>query len=79
MADDNETPEASGLQEKGKKKGEQRSKPPKPEHCGTAMGTKVAPSYANLFLGKLEKELLAGYHLKSEIWIRYINDKQRTS
>ena len=41
---------------------------------GTAMGTKLAPSYANIFLGKLEKELLAGYHLKPEVWIRYIDD-----
>jgi hypothetical protein len=41
---------------------------------GTAMGTKLAPSYANIFLGKLEKQLLAGYHLKPEVWIRYIDD-----
>jgi hypothetical protein len=25
---------------------------------GTAMGTKMAPSYANIFMGKLEKQLL---------------------
>jgi hypothetical protein len=27
---------------------------------GTAMGTKMAPSYANIFMGKLEKQLLGG-------------------
>jgi hypothetical protein len=25
---------------------------------GTAMGTKMAPSYANIFMGKFEKQLL---------------------
>jgi hypothetical protein len=25
---------------------------------GTAMGTKIAPSYANIFMGKLEKQII---------------------
>ena len=28
--------------------------------CGTAMGTRMAPSYANIFMGVLEKNLLTG-------------------
>ena len=38
------------------------------------MGTCMAPSYANILMGKLEKELLASYHLQPLIWYRYIND-----
>ena len=41
---------------------------------GTAMGTKVAPSYANLFMSKLEKEMLETYPLKPTTWWRYIDD-----
>ncbi len=38
---------------------------------GTAMGTVVAPSYANLFMADLEEKLLAGY---PTLWKRYIDD-----
>ena len=38
---------------------------------GTAMGTKMAPSYANLFMGKLE-EKLQDEHIHT--WKRYIDD-----
>ena len=41
---------------------------------GTAMGTRVAPSYANLFMQQLEATLLANYTLKPKIWLRYIDD-----
>ena len=41
---------------------------------GTAMGTKMAPAYANLFMGKLEEHLL---HLAQDhihTWNRFIDD-----
>ena len=39
---------------------------------GTAMGTKMAPSYANLFMGKLEEKLK---DKNIHTWKRYIDDK----
>ena len=41
---------------------------------GTAMGTKMAPAYANLFMGKLEEKLkdLGKSHIK--LWKRFIDD-----
>ena len=30
---------------------------------GTAIGTKLAPSYANIFMSKLEERMLREYHL----------------
>ena len=41
---------------------------------GTAMGTKMAPSFANLFMGKLEKQFLSRQNLKPQIWLRFIDD-----
>ena len=41
---------------------------------GTAMGTKMAPSFANLFMGSLEKEFLAQQALQPHLWLRYIDD-----
>ena len=45
---------------------------------GTCMGTRVSPSYANLFMGLLEKKLLSNCpdHLKNFIylWKRFIDD-----
>ena len=41
---------------------------------GTAMGTKMAPSYANLFMAELEEKLLANYPIKPILWKRYIDD-----
>ncbi len=43
---------------------------------GTAMGTKMAPSFANIFIGALEKSLLssAPRHLTPLLWKRFIDD-----
>lgn len=38
------------------------------------MGTKMAPSYANLFMGKLEATFLSESHLKPLLYKRYIDD-----
>ena len=41
---------------------------------GTAMGTKLAPAYANLFMGKLEHEILSHAPHKPIFYKRYIDD-----
>ena len=41
---------------------------------GTAMGTKAAPAYANLFMAKLEEEFLSSRTLKPLVWKRFIDD-----
>ena len=41
---------------------------------GTAMGTKMAPSYANLFLGYFEANALENAPFKPHTWLRYIYD-----
>ncbi|XP_078583735.1 uncharacterized protein LOC144866254 [Branchiostoma floridae x Branchiostoma japonicum] len=41
---------------------------------GTAMGTRVAPSYANIFMGKFEEQHVYTRNLKPLIWWRYIDD-----
>ena len=41
---------------------------------GTAIGTKMAPQYAIIFMAELEEKLLENYHLKPEVWWRYIDD-----
>ena len=41
---------------------------------GTAMDTRMAPSYANLFMGKLECKFLLTLHLKPRVWWRFIDD-----
>ena len=40
----------------------------------TAMGTRMAPSYANIFMGELEKHLLQNTVNRPSIWWRYIED-----
>ena len=40
----------------------------------TAMGTKLAPSYANLFMTKFEQDHVYTYHLQPTLWKRFIND-----
>ena len=43
---------------------------------GTAMGTKMAPSFANIFMGTLEESLLSSApdHLIPLLWKRFIDD-----
>ena len=41
---------------------------------GTAIGTKMAPPYAILFLDNLEKRILENSTLKPDVWWRYIDD-----
>ena len=45
---------------------------------GTAMGTPMAPGYANCFMGKVEKELLRQYEdetgLRPTVWFRFLDD-----
>ena len=44
------------------------------QQTGTAMGTKMAPTYANLFMGHLEEQMLEETTLKPLIWFRFIDD-----
>ena len=41
---------------------------------GTAMGTKLAPSFANLFMGYFEEEYVAPYSKQPFLWKRFIDD-----
>jgi hypothetical protein len=41
---------------------------------GTAMGTKMAPSYAKIFMGKFEKQLLESSIERLLSWYRFIDD-----
>lgn len=41
---------------------------------GTAMGARMAPSYANIFMAELEEDLLTKYPKKPLLWKRYIDD-----
>ena len=41
---------------------------------GTAMGTKMAPAYANLFMDAMETSFLSSSPLKPSIYYRYIDD-----
>ena len=40
----------------------------------TAMGTKLAPSYVNLFMENLEKKLLETHNQKPDVWWRFLAD-----
>ena len=42
--------------------------------CGTAMGTRMAPCYANIFMAELEENVLSGYQYKPLAYYRYIDD-----
>ena len=41
---------------------------------GTAMGTKVAPSFANTFMGWFEDQFVYTYPKQPLLWVRYIDD-----
>ena len=41
---------------------------------GTAMGTRFAPQYANLFMHRLEEDLFASRPLRPDLYLRYIDD-----
>ena len=41
---------------------------------GTAMGTKMAVSFANIFMAAVETEIISRSHLKPLTWKRYIDD-----
>ena len=41
---------------------------------GTAMGTKLAPLYANLFMTKFEEKYVYTYPLQPKLWKRFIDD-----
>ena len=44
------------------------------QKSGTAMGTKMAPSYANIFMGQFEKKMLASFPHKPLVYFRYTDD-----
>ena len=39
---------------------------------GMAMGTRMAPTFANLFMGEFEKNAISGYADKPYLWYRYM-------
>ena len=38
------------------------------------MGTKMAPSYTNIFMGRFEKQLIQSVTPKPLSWLRFIDD-----
>jgi len=38
------------------------------------MGTRIAPSYANLFMGQLEYDFLQTQRLTPLLWVRFFDD-----
>ena len=41
---------------------------------GTAIGTKFAPHYANIFMADLEEGIFEKSHCHPSLWLRYLND-----
>jgi hypothetical protein len=42
--------------------------------CGTAMGSRAAPSFANVYLDKFERQFVYTYKFQPLIWLRYLDD-----
>ena len=45
-----------------------------PQTHGTAMGTKMAVAFANIFMARIEKQILSQSCIKPLFWKRYIDD-----
>lgn len=41
---------------------------------GTAMGTRVAPTFANIFMGYFEDKFVHTYPIQPRLWLRFIDD-----
>ena len=41
---------------------------------GTAIGSSMAPTYASLFMGKLERDFLEQCTLKPSVWLRFLDN-----
>lgn len=44
------------------------------QKLGTAIGTRMAPSYANIFMNRLERQLISQAAIKPHTWWRFIDD-----
>ena len=44
------------------------------QRSGTAMGTRVAPTYANIFMSDFEDRFVYTYHKQPRLWLRFIDD-----
>ena len=44
------------------------------QKLGTAIGTKFAPAFANVFMSELECRMLREYHLSPMVWWRFLDD-----
>ena len=45
------------------------------QKSGTAMGTKLAPSYANIFMSNFEEKYIYTYpNYKGVVWLRFLDD-----
>ena len=42
--------------------------------CGLAMGKKLSPALATIYIRQLEEAFLAGRPLKPDLWVHYIDD-----
>ena len=42
--------------------------------CGIAMGTKLAPALATIYIGDLEEAFIQDRDWKPTLWLRYIDD-----